>query len=866
MVAQHAVANGEQCPGADRMWTVSMRLSVLILLASVHLIAASEADARRVLAARCWTCHSQMAAGGLRLDTKAGLARGGKSGAVLGNPEESLLLRAVRRQPGVKAMPPGAPLSAREASTLEQWLREGAPWTEEQQHWAFAPIAPLQKSQSIDGIINASLQKRGLPPNAKADARTLQRRLSMDLTGLPSQQSVEQLLASPRFGEKWGRHWLDVARYGEDDFSGTAVQPYANAWRFRDWVVSALNADMPYDRFLMAQIAGDQMNDPSLLPATGLFGLGPWYYGISQPPQARADERNDRVDMVARGMLGVTLACARCHDHKYDPFSIRDYYALAGVFANTAYREYPLVSEAEVKAWQERKEEHDAAEKKLKDFLDEQQLRLGRELVREAPAYMLATLKDGKSNGLHRAVLERWRTYLAKPEEFHPFLKDWFAAKSEAAAKSFSTLLLSIDEEKTRLDAENQRIVEAGKKLEAKSERLIVLPGGYRSEEDFNPGAFIESKSLERDRYVAWNRTFADKAAPLNLGAELTASLLQGEPKERYRQLAKELALKKKALPAKYGFVAGSAEAAYAPWELRVHLRGNPEQLGEETPRRFPLVLSNGKALSLREGSGRRQLAEVVAHHPLAARVAVNRIWMALFGQGLVRTPSNFGLVGDRPVLPELLDYLAARFVAEKYSVKALIREIVASDAYQRSSATHTANAAVDPDNRLLWRQTRRRLEAEAMRDAMLQASGELQESIGGPSAELNAAFLRRTIYAKTSRFQQDETLSLFDLPAAAVTCEQRVVTNVPLQKLYLLNSDDIAARARSLAQRIRHRNHEAGIANAYQLLFSREASAEEKAAGVSFLREAKDEKNGMKRWEQYAQVLLNLNEFAYVD
>jgi nitroreductase len=266
----------------------------------------------------------------------------------------------------------------------------------------------------------------------------------------------------------------------------------------------------------------------------------------------------------------------------------------------------------------------------------------------------------------------------------------------------------------------------------------------------------------------------------------------------------------------------------------------------------------------LNEGSGRLQLATTVSHHPLAARVAVNRMWMALFGQGLVRTPSNFGRTGDRPAVPDLLEYLAARFAGGKYSMKALLREVVLSDAYQRASTPNPASAKADPENRYLWRQNRRRLEAEPLRDAMLAVAAELDPAAGGESKTLDDAFRRRTVYAKTSRFQQDETLSLFDLPSASVTCEQRVVTNVPLQKLFLLNSGFVRQRAAALAKRLPAGDTDAGIAMAYSRIYQRAPSASERRLGRAFL--GAGEGANLDTWEQYLQVLLAANEFAYVD
>ena len=391
-------------------------------LAAATAYGASEEAARKILVSRCWACHAQTGMGGLRLDSRDAMMLGGKSGPAVkpGSAVESRIFQAVSRDvPGVKAMPPTAALTADEVQTLRAWIDGGAVWSDAAEHWSFRPLRKTHDGESIDRFIDDALKTKGLIANGHADKRTLIRRVYFDLIGLPPDEGefaaafedssndwfarlVSKLLASPHFGEKWGRRWLDVARYGEDDFTGTAVVPYPNAWRYRAWVVNAINEDMPYDRFLMAQLAGDRMNDASLLPATGLLGVGPWYYGIAQPAQSRADERNDRVDVVTRGMLGVTVACARCHDHKYDPFTARDYYALAGVFASTAYKEYPLVEEEEASAWQKAKKDVDAAEKALNKFLDEQSASLAESFAGRLADYMTAA-----NGGARRSRLTR---------------------------------------------------------------------------------------------------------------------------------------------------------------------------------------------------------------------------------------------------------------------------------------------------------------------------------------------------------------------------------------------------------------------------------------------------------------------------
>jgi hypothetical protein len=827
-------------------------LFLLMLFCAMHALAGIEDDARKVLAGRCGACHSQSAMGGLRLDSAEGFAKGGKSG----RPAKELLLTAVRGGgDGVKAMPPGQTLKPEEIATLEGWLAAGAKFPGD--HWAWQPLQKVQGN--VDAHVSARLGT--LKVADTADRRTLIRRIYFDLTGLPpidaetddrpgwQARLVDKLLASSHFGEHWGRHWLDVARYGEDDFSGTAVQPYPNAWRYRDWVIAATNRNLPYDRFLIAQLAGDLIGDSSAIGGLGLTGLGPWYYGISQPPQARADERHDRVDMVSRGMLGVTLACARCHDHKYDPLSQKDYYALSGVFASSAYKEYPLVTEAEAAKWKADKKALDEAEKKFNKFVDDAANRLRDEHAPGMWRYMVATIKADPV-GLNTELYNRWCEYIKRPEEFHPYLKDWFAKPGVETAKAFEALMLQIAVEKKQLDAENKLIIEAAEKKAVKPKRTITLPGGYRSDEDFNPNADVAIKSLPRDRFVAYNRTFLEGGAPLRFPADLVPKFLTGAARTTYEELKAERDRLKKLLPEKYPYVDGISE--FESFDLNLDKRGNPEDPGEVVPRRFPLVLSRNEVIRFDQGSGRMQLANTVAHHPLAARVAVNRIWMHLFGSGIVRTPSNFGLAGDRPGNPELLEYLAARFVQLNYDQKAMIREIVLSAAYQRSSS---GDASQDPGNRLWARQNRRRLAAEPLRDAMLAVSGRLDPAIGGASVELNSKMQRRTVYAKVGRFEANETLSLFDHPNAAVTCEQRVVTNVPLQKLYYLNSDIVTIEAEALGKRI----EKLGVSGGYQLVFQREPSRSEAAAAQQFFKDG-------GTWTQYAQVLLSTNEFAYVD
>ena len=412
--------------------------------------------------------------------------------------------------------------------------------------WSFAPLRPL--TGSIDEHVRMGLQKKELVRNPRADGRTLLRRLHFDLTGLPPTETeaqtfladpgveklVDRLLASRQFGERWARHWLDVARYGEDDFHGTAPHPYANAWRYRDWVVSAFNDDMPYDVFVKAQIAGDLLpNRERYLGGLGLFGLGPWYYGISQPPQARADERNDRVDMLTRGFLGITAACARCHDHKYDPISQRDYYALAGVFASTKYKEYPLAAAEEVDRYQAHQKKVAAQEKAIAAFVERQ-----REQLAEILSFRIGDLMMG-TGAVDADLAQRWRKYLAKPDEDQPFRAAWDKTRDRAAAEAFGALVRQVAEEKRALDAENAKLVAKAAPPPAKR-RKEILPGNYDSEADFNPGSDIPTESLERDRYTLWRKMFSGENALLRVSK--IDDHLSGEWKRHLEKLRAELA------------------------------------------------------------------------------------------------------------------------------------------------------------------------------------------------------------------------------------------------------------------------------------------------------------------------------------
>ncbi len=835
---------------------------------------AFESRVRPVLVRACGSCHTDAAMGGLQLDSREHLLKGGKSGPAIipGDPDHSNLIQAIRYT-GARKMPPTGKLNEDEIASLEAWVKAGAVWpanlkpvaplpyliTESQRNfWSFRPVAnpavPPVKDASwakteIDRFVLANLEANHLQPVRTADKRTLIRRATFDLTGMPpmpeevtafeNDQSpnafakvVDRLLASPRYGERWGRYWLDVARYSDGKLNSEREDPYPNAFRYRDWVIRAFNEDMPYDTFVKAQIAGDLLPHPEKYQA----GLG--FYALSPEFQ------DDRVDATTRGFLGLTVACAQCHDHKFDPIPTRDYYSLLGIFANTKLEEVPLASKDIVEQYQAGKAEVDAKQTELTDFLHTQSNQLSEILATRTADYMLAASGSGPKDNLDAETVGKWEKYLKDPKKDHPYLKSWLEAKPEdrpAAARSFQKLLLETNAEKKRIDDKNH-----------------ITLGLNPSRNDLSSANLA---SLERDKFVLWEDIFGERRGILYYGEGKIDRFLSGLWKEHLEALKAELAAAKKKLPEQYPFLQTISDAP--KWtEQHIWLRGSRDNPGDVAPPHFLQILSKGEPQTFGD-KPRLQLANAIANpeNPLTARVMVNRVWQHHFGAGLVRTPSNFGLQGDRPSNPELLDYLASRFMRENWSLKKLHREIMLSSVYALSTENIAANFESDPENRKLWRFNRHRLDAEGIRDSLLFVSGKLDSKEGGTPEQFSLENHRRTAYGFISRRKLDAVLSLFDFPNPNNTSEQRMETNVPLQRLFFLNSDFIAAQSKALAERVGNVPENSGkIEKAYQILFQREPTSEEKDLGLQFLRETHDS------WFQYAQVLLGSNEFSFVN
>jgi hypothetical protein len=828
-----------------------------------------ETRVRPVLAKNCYACHTDAKMGGLQLDTREHALKGGKSGPVIvpGDPAKSRLSLAISYTDAKLKMPPSGKLPDADVEALSTWIKDGAVWpaggkvlpsqyviTKEQRaFWAYQPVTdpqpPATKNTKwartdIDRFILAKLEAKNLKPAVPADRRTLIRRAYFDLTGLPPTldevnafaadrspdafaKVVDQLLASPQYGERWGRYWLDVARYSDDKLNPTQEEPYPNAFRYRDWVIQAFNEDMPYDQFVMAQIAGDKMPNPEKYQA----GLG--FYALSPEFQ------DDRVDATTRGFLALTVACATCHDHKYDPIPTKDYYSILGIFNNTHLDETPVAPKETVDAWRAQKKKLDAKDKELKEFVDAQTQQLAEILATQTADYMLAVSGDSDAAKLDPPTLDRWKKYLTNKKTDHSYLDGWHAAKTAAdrrrEAGKFQEFLIATNAEKKGVDDRNH--IKLG----------LDPTRGELSQANLD--------SLARDKFVLWREFFGEGNSVLAYKEKDLPRYLSGPWKTHLEALRAEADALKKALPPQYPYLQVVKDNDKLK-EQHVWIRGSRDSQGEPAPPRFLSILSPAEPKPFDTGKERLELAQAIASpsNPLTARVIVNRIWQHHFGNGIVRSASNFGQLGDRPSHPELLDYLATRFVQQGWSIKKLHREIMLSSVYAESTQSSPAVDTADPENRLLSHATRRRLEAEAIRDEILFVSGNIDLTCGGKPSQLDLDNHRRTVYGFISRRKLNPYLSLFDYPVPNATSEARNQTNVPVQRLFFMNSPLVLAESKTLTQQA------TSIGTLYERLFQRPPTPQEKKLAQQFLEQ------NHNNWPQYAQVLMSSNEFLFVN
>jgi mono/diheme cytochrome c family protein len=918
-----------------------------------------ENNVRPILANNCYSCHGDITSGGLKLDSREALLKGGERGPVLvpGDPDKSLIITAVHQNTSLK-MPKGGKLTAQEVADLTEWVKHGAVWpksapgtvfsasvktgviTDKQRaFWSFQPLKVVAVPEvkdarwvrtPIDKFVLAKMQEAGLNPSAQADRRTLIRRATYDLTGLPPtpeeveafekdksphawENLIDRLLASPKYGERWGRHWLDVARYAEDDVrgldpKGRGYMPFNGAYRYRDWVIKSFNQDMPFDQFLRLQIAGDKIpaktkqEQEEYLTATSYLGAGPWVWDQAEPIQGRADERNERVDAVTRGTLGLTVACARCHNHKYDPITQKDYYAMIGIFANSTYKEYPTVSEARAAAYESNQAKLEKLQIDLQEYTRTETRQLADALANQTANYMVAawkvlgkpknTVEEAASQAkLDPEVLRRWVDYLTpgKPLQYD-YLKDWHAMiaveggtedEAKVLAESFQRLVFRVRRHARDVEEQNEIIRD---KNDVPRHRVHdAKPSEFETDDQFCPGCALELKTIPIDEAKLYSDLFVTRSGDqetkfepgvlIFVGWDLSSRLgpaLQSYIEEQQKEIAE---LKKQVGPDNYPYVHGMADKPQIQ-DVKLNVRGNPHSLGDTVPRRFLTVLTTPDTKPYSNGSGRLELANDIAGSPIAMRVIVNRVWKWHFGSGIVNTPDNFGYVGEEPTNPELLEFLAHEFVANGRSIKKLQKEIMLSAAYQTSVQESPEAHEKDGANRLYSHFNRQRLDAEEIRDTMLFVSGDLDaKKVSGPSSDFSEDNTEPTVFCKVSRYRLNNYLQVFDFPNPSFTSEQRFSSNVPLQQLYFMNNGFVYKQAGILAERIHSESTDKDrIVKLYEYVFQRKPSDEELALGLKFL-STTPEKAGyavtgepITAWRQYARIMLSSNEFQFLD
>ncbi|MFN4259156.1 MAG: PSD1 and planctomycete cytochrome C domain-containing protein [Gemmataceae bacterium] len=791
-------------------------------------------DIHPILAAHCFQCHQgNDAASGRRLDLRAELLgeSDGKPMVHIGQSADSRLIHVVAGRVPDRAMPPkGEPLSAEQIGLLRAWIDQGLSWDDKllpplgtgSTHWAFQPpkrppMPPVKNAawvrNPIDAFIAAQHEKLGLEPAAPAAPGVLLRRLCLDLTGLPPtpeqvaafeqaasrdpaaayDQLVTELLASPHYGERWGRHWLDLARWAESE-GYESNHPRLFAWRYRDYVIRSFNEDKPYSLFLRQQLAGDEMlpySDENLI-ATGFLAAARLSSNEEDKALQRQDILVDIVNATSNSLLGLTMNCAQCHNHKFDPLTARDYYRFLGFF------------------------------------------------IKGQPANLV--LQDK----------ELWRQYeAARPADY------------ESTEQHKQTLL----------DKAHRQLIETAKQqLSDRHRQALATP---------EPERTPEMIALAREANLRFQFT------PNQIERAIT-----GDDRKLYDELKKKLEEMDKRMPPKpqtFGFYSpatsptpvetlpmkGFYPLPYVPAELaraqpRLLLGGDVHRVGPVVDVGWPAVFGPTSPQSV-EKRPRLALADWLTQpdHPLTARVWVNRLWHYHWGRGIVATPSDFGVKGAKPTHPELLDWLATELVQNNWSTKHIHRLIVTSNTYRQASRHHAVNAKLDPDNRFWWRWSPRRLEAEAIRDAMLTVSGELDRQLFGPSTA-DETTRRRSLYLTQTRDKPPATQALFDGPAAiAESCPVRHVSTVPLQALFLLNNDFAFHHAQALAQRVATQagpDRRRQIATAFEVALGRLPDPTEQRTAEAFFQRTATEDDGDMALIQFCQALLNVNEFVYLE
>ena len=935
-------------------------LGLLTALSHGQLVTAADGVAffekkiRPVLVEHCYRCHAADAKqirGGLQLDTRAGIRQGGESGpAVVPNKaDESLILAALRHED--YEMPPDRKLPAAVIRDFERWIEMGAPDPREgevqqtkttidlaagRKFWAFQPPQahqpPAVKDKEwsysdIDRFVLARLEAGMLRPTRDASRRALIRRAYFDLIGLPPTPEqidafvndqaddafvrvVDQLLESRHFGERWGRHWLDVARYAESS-GGGRTQLFPNAWRYRDYVIRSFTDDKPYDQFIAEQIAGDLMEPASTadaadkLTALGFLALGPTNYELQDKELLRMEVIDEQIDTIGKAMLGLTIGCARCHDHKFDPIPTKDYYALAGIFRSTR-----TLTPGNVSGWVKRALPMTAAEQATHDahLADvqplEQELQKIKQQLGKASQPGRATPQSTQLRGTvvddeAATFVGNWTRSTSIPAyvdlgyRHSPNPGDLVTFTANLAADTYEVRLAYSSSSNRATNAlvsvhhaDGTHTQKINQRRRGAIDGLFVSLGTFAFAANQPAKVTIQVKDpdgtviADAVQFLANAERKSD--APVN-----AQSAQKDQAKSQLQQQAKALEVKLAAL--KRGAPKGPAtvmavEEEAQPDDYHLCVRGNAHMLGEKVPRGFLRVLSAKPRTVDAEGqSGRLQLAQWLASedNPLTARVMVNRIWLHLLGQGIVRTPDSFGFAGERPSHPQLLDHLALQFMHDGWSIKRAIRRIMLSRVYQLSSVADSSTA-LDPENVLLSHARRKRLSAEAIRDAILATSGQLdlrQYGAGmkaGTKGELGYKFTseRRGIYVPCFRNTVLDLFTVFDIADSNLVSGKRNVSAVPTQALFMMNSPFVMDQAEHFANRLLEeadQSDEVRIQRAYRIALGRLPTTGEQAHAERFLRAAREfaeskDNAELVAWSGLCHALYASVDFRYVD
>ena len=869
-------------------------------------------DISPILSKHCLECHGPDAnqrKAGLRLDLfeAATAPRKTKPAAILpGDSAASLLIQRITSNNPDERMPPpenGDPLNSADVTTLKNWINQGASF---ERHWAFEPVTQVAlpkvsyrtwPSRPMDHFILAKLEEAGLKPAKQADRRTLIRRAYLDLIGLPPSPDevtaflrdasphawsrvVERLLAMPAYGERWGRHWLDVVRYADSNGSDEN-HAYPHAHHYRNYVINALNRDLPYDSFLHEQIAGDLLDGrkgreqtATMMTATGFLSIGTKILAEQDPVKKRADIIDEQIDTFGRAILGLTLACARCHDHKFDPIPSRDYYSLAGILHSTELNDRPLETTAFLEQKKSFEKQIDliktrlkATEKKLAGTLD-----LENRIQWQAEKFDRGNVVvDNENYGKNIGIISdpggqknfaEYDLNLKTPGLFQLELR-------YAAQKSRPGQILM----------DGQMVIENA---------IAKTTGGWLPEhQQWHAEGLL--------RVADGKFTLRIESEPMMSHIDqIRLTPLKGEPKtlhninDKIASLNRQLAEEQKAAP-KPRMVMAVKEGKVK--DVQLHVRGSHRELGETIPRGAPVGFGFKGIPKVPSGqSGRLQLAKWLTHsdHPLTARVMVNRVWRWHFGRGIVASPNNFGAMGQRPTHPGLLDHLSLKLIHSEWSLKSLHREILNSSTYRLASNIKDAVALErDPDNLLLWKRDMRRMEAEVFRDSLLQLSGRLNSTMDGGAMEVksqdpspvdlanNQKFYeksdRRSVYLPVVRSNVYDLFTLLDFPNAAESVGNRVTTTVPTQALMMMNGKFLMNESRGIAKNwpaAPEKELASSLKQLYQAVLTRSPTPDELQWAARFLNDysAEDNDTNMSEsWSALCHTLVMSNDFIHV-